>query len=51
MTHEWAQTPDDVLWRRTKLGLRASRDERARLSSFMTDALGNAGAGAVQADR
>ena len=43
MTHEWAQTPDDVLWRRTKLGLRASRDERARLSSFMTDALGNAG--------
>jgi glycerol-3-phosphate dehydrogenase len=42
MTHEWAQTPDDVLWRRTKLGLRVSRDERARLSSFMTDALGNA---------
>ena len=45
MTHEWAQTADDVLWRRTKLGLRVSRDERARLSSFMTDALGNAGAG------
>ena len=46
MTHEWAQTPDDVLWRRTKLGLRVSRDERARLSSFMTGALGStAGAG------
>ncbi len=41
MTHEWAQTPDDVLWRRTKLGLRMSRDERARLSAFMTDALGS----------
>ena len=42
MTHEWAQTPDDVLWRRTKLGLRVSREERARLSAFMTDALGSA---------
>jgi glycerol-3-phosphate dehydrogenase len=42
MAHEWAQTPDDVLWRRTKLGLRVSRDERARLSTFMTGALGNA---------
>ncbi len=43
MTHEWAQTPDDVLWRRTKLGLRLSRDERSRLSSFMTGVLGSAG--------
>jgi glycerol-3-phosphate dehydrogenase len=54
MAHEWAQTPDDVLWRRSKLGLRVSRDERARLSSFMTDALGNAadaGAGRGQPDR
>jgi glycerol-3-phosphate dehydrogenase len=41
MAHEWAQTPDDVLWRRTKLGLRVSRDERVRLSSFMTNVLGN----------
>ena len=54
MAHEWAQTADDVLWRRSKLGLRVSRDERARLSSFMTDALGNAadaGAGRGQPDR
>ncbi len=54
MMHEWAQTPDDVLWRRTKLGLRTSRDERARLLSFMTDALGKAagpGAGTAQPDR
>jgi glycerol-3-phosphate dehydrogenase len=42
MTYEWAQTPDDVLWRRTKLGLRTSRDDRARLSSFMTGAVGDA---------
>ena len=32
---EWARTPDDVLWRRTKLGLRASEAERAALASFM----------------
>ena len=25
--HEWAQTADDVLWRRSKLGLRASAAE------------------------
>lgn len=42
MTYEWAQTPDDVLWRRTKLGLRVSRDDRARLQSFMTGAVGDA---------
>jgi glycerol-3-phosphate dehydrogenase len=45
MAHEWAQMPDDVLWRRTKLGLRISRDERARLSSFMTNVLGNTASG------
>ena len=32
MAQEWAQTEDDVLWRRSKLGLRVSRDERARLA-------------------
>jgi glycerol-3-phosphate dehydrogenase len=42
MTHEWAQTAEDVLWRRTKLGLRVSRDDRARLQSFMTGAVGDA---------
>src|SRR4029077_1574400 len=35
MAHEWAQTADDVLWRRSKLGLRCSREERARLAKFM----------------
>jgi glycerol-3-phosphate dehydrogenase len=32
---EWARTPDDILWRRTKLGLRASEAERAALAAFM----------------
>ncbi len=26
--HEWAETADDVLWRRSKLGLKASPDDR-----------------------
>jgi len=33
--YEWAQTEDDVLWRRSKLGLRFTRPERARLATFM----------------
>ncbi|MGH6769394.1 MAG: glycerol-3-phosphate dehydrogenase [Xanthobacteraceae bacterium] len=41
MAHEWAQTEDDVLWRRTKLGLRISRADRARLATFMADAMGS----------
>src|SRR5262245_12643987 len=41
MAHEWAQTEDDVLWRRSKLGLRVTREERARLGTFMADAIGN----------
>ncbi|XWN29831.1 MAG: glycerol-3-phosphate dehydrogenase [Devosia sp.] len=35
--HEWARTADDVLWRRTKLGLRLSKDEAAALDRFMGD--------------
>jgi glycerol-3-phosphate dehydrogenase len=42
MAAEFAQTEDDVLWRRSKLGLRFSRDARARLASFMADAIGKA---------
>jgi glycerol-3-phosphate dehydrogenase len=33
---EWAQTADDVLWRRSKLGLKASEEERAALDEFIT---------------
>ena len=43
MQHEWAETPDDVLWRRSKLGLRLSREEREALTRFMVGALGATG--------
>ena len=32
VTHEWARQPDDVLWRRSKLGLHFTPDEAARLA-------------------
>ena len=38
MAKEWARTADDVLWRRTKLGLRLSKDETAALDAWMADA-------------
>jgi glycerol-3-phosphate dehydrogenase len=40
MTKEWAQTADDVLWRRSKLGLRFSETQRAALDRFMTHGSG-----------
>ena len=30
---EWAQTPDDILWRRSKLGLHAPAETAARLAA------------------
>jgi glycerol-3-phosphate dehydrogenase len=35
--NEWAQKADDIFWRRTKLGLVASRDERAALEKFVAE--------------
>jgi glycerol-3-phosphate dehydrogenase len=35
MQHEWAQTAEDVLWRRSKLGLRFSEAEASRLGEWM----------------
>jgi len=35
VTREWAQTADDVLWRRTKLGLRFSAAETAALEAWL----------------
>jgi glycerol-3-phosphate dehydrogenase len=32
---EWARTADDILWRRTKLGLRLTHDERRRLEDWL----------------
>ena len=40
---EWAQTEDDVLWRRSKLGLTFSPEERDRLARFMTVGVGAGG--------
>lgn len=34
-THEWALTAEDVLWRRTKLGLRLDKAQAARLADWM----------------
>lgn len=36
---EWARTPEDVLWRRSKLGLMMSKDEQARLAEYMAERL------------
>ena len=35
VTHEWAQTTDDVLWRRTKKGLRVPPGTEARLRAWL----------------
>jgi len=35
MTHEYARTADDVVWRRSKLGLRMNPDEIAELQDWM----------------
>lgn len=33
--HEWALTMDDILWRRTKLGLRFSDDDKKKLCDYL----------------
>lgn len=33
--NEWAETAEDVLWRRSKLGLKASPDERIAINRFI----------------
>ena len=38
MTKEWARFPDDVLWRRTKLGLTMPATDREKLAAFMASA-------------
>ena len=37
MRHEWARRADDVLWRRSKLGLRLSEAERETLAGWMAE--------------
>lgn len=38
MTHEWAASAEDVLWRRTKRGLRLTAEQAAALDAFMAAA-------------
>ena len=38
MRREWARTAEDVLWRRSKLGLRLAATQAARLQGWMTEA-------------
>jgi glycerol-3-phosphate dehydrogenase len=38
LDHEWACTAEDVLWRRTKLGLRFDRDQAEALSRWLAEA-------------
>ncbi|MEM9909750.1 MAG: glycerol-3-phosphate dehydrogenase, partial [Pseudomonadota bacterium] len=40
MQKEYARTAEDVVWRRSKLGLRMSADQIDRLNAWMQDALG-----------
>ncbi len=35
--NEWAQSADDVLWRRSKLGLNATAEERGKLTRFIVE--------------
>jgi glycerol-3-phosphate dehydrogenase len=38
MTKEWARFPDDILWRRSKLGLTMQSQDREALAAFMAAA-------------
>ena len=38
MKNEWARFPDDILWRRSKLGLTMPPSDRDALASFMATA-------------
>ncbi|MEP9396349.1 glycerol-3-phosphate dehydrogenase [Mesorhizobium sp. KR2-14] len=48
MQHEWALTPEDVLWRRTKCGLHIDAAQRQALGDFMRGAADGTGRLAAQ---
>ncbi len=48
MTHEWARRGEDVLWRRSKIGLRLSEAERDALDAWMRDQTTAGGAEAAK---
>jgi glycerol-3-phosphate dehydrogenase len=37
MANEWARTAEDVLWRRTKVGLRVGPAEAQALAGYMAE--------------
>jgi len=37
MTYEWAETAEDILWRRSKLGLHMRREQRVALERYLDD--------------
>ena len=37
IAHEWARSAEDVLWRRTKLGLHFTPEQTARLQACITE--------------
>ena len=43
VAQEWAETAEDVLWRRTKLGLRMTAVEKAELAAWLVNAPASAG--------
>jgi len=50
MREEWARSADDVLWRRSKLGLTASPEQKERLAQFLASRAGSAPAPAAQTE-
>lgn len=46
---EWAETADDILWRRTKLGLRFSEAEVAGLVAWLAERAGTSARGSLRA--
>ena len=42
ITHEWARTADDVLWRRTKCGLHLNIQQKQALEEYVTIRAGSA---------
>jgi glycerol-3-phosphate dehydrogenase len=41
--HEWARSAEDILWRRSKLGLRLSTEQAAALGDFLSSRRNHAG--------
>jgi glycerol-3-phosphate dehydrogenase len=40
VTYEWARTTEDILWRRTKLGLQLKQRERANVERALDALMG-----------